>query len=62
MIATQELVVPRSIPITSPFLVEKDLRRLFLKMVLSIDFRELINIIITLIKTFNFNVKFVINK
>jgi len=35
--ATQELVVPRSIPImVSPFLVEKDLTKQFLKMVLII--------------------------
>jgi hypothetical protein len=33
--ATQELVVPRSIPIiVSPFLVEKVLKRVFLKIVL----------------------------
>jgi hypothetical protein len=36
IIATQELVVPRSIPMTSPFLVEKALRRVLLKIVLII--------------------------
>ena len=36
MIATQEFVVPRSIPITSPFLVEKAFSKLLLNIVLII--------------------------
>jgi hypothetical protein len=51
MTATQELVVPRSIPmIVSPFLVEKALRRLLLKIVLIILLNRKILLLLPQIK------------